>query len=162
MKKPKFTYIAAPGGRITDQQARVVGSEFERIENTRGCLKAPEVVDEARPRKSPLHPFFTWSDTKAAEAFREQEAKQLIRSVVLVTVENESAPPCRAFVSVESKASEEKFEGRGYISVTRALTDEEYYAQVLQSAYDELQAFRERYKHLKELGVVLAAIEELV
>lgn len=162
MAKLKRTYAAREGSYITDADAQVVGKEFERIEKRDGCLKPPAIVDEARPETAPLHPHFTWDDQKAAELFRQDEARTLIRSVVLLTVEGEETPPSRAFVSVNSSPREETFEGSGYISVVRAMGDDQYREQVLKSALQELSAFRDRYKHLRELAVVIQAIDGVV
>jgi len=35
-----------------------------------GLLIADHVVDEARKKNSPLHPYFNWDDTKAAHQYR--------------------------------------------------------------------------------------------
>jgi len=39
------------------------------------------VVDESRPEDAPLHSRFEWDDEVAGEAFRRQQAAQMIRSV---------------------------------------------------------------------------------
>lgn len=39
------------------------------------------VVDESRPEEAPLHSRFEWDDSVAGEAYRRQQAAQMIRSV---------------------------------------------------------------------------------
>jgi len=52
-----------------------------------GRLSPNDVVDDARSPDSPLHDYFEWDDTAAAEKYRKVQARQLIRSVkVEVTV----------------------------------------------------------------------------
>jgi len=54
-----------------------------------GKLTAEDVVGEARKKTSPLHDFFEWDDSKAAESWRLEQARGLIRSVLVkVTTED--------------------------------------------------------------------------
>ena len=53
--------------------------EFTRIVKRDGCIRPSVVVNEARPKKSPLHDDFEWDDAKAAEEYRLSQARQYIR-----------------------------------------------------------------------------------
>lgn len=53
--------------------------EFTRIFKRDGCVRPSVVVNEARPKKSPIHDDFEWDDAKAAEEFRLSQARQYIR-----------------------------------------------------------------------------------
>lgn len=55
-----------------------------------GELTATLVVDEARPKTAPLHPFFEWDDKVAAAEHRLEQARAMIRRVTFV-VEPQSA-----------------------------------------------------------------------
>lgn len=156
------TFAAREGSRLTDKDAQIVGPELERIEHVRGCLKPAEIVEESRPEEAPLHRFFEWDNSQAAQLYRQEQARTLIRSVVLITVGEQETAPTRAFVCVTQSKSETAFEGSAYISTVRAMRDDDYRGQVLQNAYDELSAFRHRYKHLQELADVIAAIDTVV
>lgn len=46
-----------------------------------GVLTPAAVVDAARPKSHPLHHRFEWDNREAAEAYRRQQAADLIRSV---------------------------------------------------------------------------------
>jgi hypothetical protein len=46
-----------------------------------GCLKPTDVLEAARPKDSPIHDRFTWSNSAAAHQYRLIEAGQLIASV---------------------------------------------------------------------------------
>lgn len=78
-----------------------------------GMLKPSEVVNAARDINSPLHAHFEWDDGDAAEKWREEQARQLIRSI---TIEVNAGEPTivRAYVSLpadrESGAGYRKFE----------------------------------------------------
>lgn len=55
-------------------------NELERIRTSAG-LTAKNVVDSSRDEDAPLHNYFEWNDEAAAESYREQQARQLIRAV---------------------------------------------------------------------------------
>jgi hypothetical protein len=66
-----------PKGMAADKVAR----ELEIIRARRGMLTAPILLDEARKKSHPLHNCFEWNDSKAAEQFRLQQARSLIKSI---------------------------------------------------------------------------------
>jgi hypothetical protein len=80
-----------------------------------GRLTPEQVVRDAKSLTSPLHDYFQWDDTKAALAWRTQQARVLIRSVALrrsidVTVlptpvyirDPNAEPDVQGYVTVES------------------------------------------------------------
>lgn len=64
---------AIKGGEI------VVRTIYERD----GEVRASVLVDEARPKSSPAHPFFEWKDSVAAQEYRLIQARKLIKRVVV-------------------------------------------------------------------------------
>ena len=58
--------------------------ELQSIYERRGELTPDIVLEEARPKSSPIHDRFEWDNTKAAEAWRREQAHELIRSVRVV------------------------------------------------------------------------------
>ena len=71
--------------------ADVAGEELDRIRTVSGgALNAPDIVDAARPEHAPLHPVFEWDDKKAAESFRHNQARTMVRALVVVTPEKEN------------------------------------------------------------------------
>lgn len=76
----------------------MAGTELERIWKENGEMLMPKtVVAEARPAAAPLHPAFEWSDSVAAERYREHQARALIRAVVLI---EDSKPRQPLFIHV--------------------------------------------------------------
>lgn len=57
---------------------------LQDIYDRRGQLTPALVVDEARPKTSPLHERFEWDNRVAGEAWRRQQAHEMIRSVRVV------------------------------------------------------------------------------
>lgn len=95
----KYTY--RPGSRFS-VPATVVADEIERIRSISGAVTAERVVDESRPEDAPLHTAFEWNDSAAAEQYRRDQARALIRSV-RVTYGHQ--PPVSAFVHVPATQS---------------------------------------------------------
>jgi hypothetical protein len=161
--KTKEYFAPVNGSKINKSQAEVIGKALKRIEKRDGAIKPDRIVDHARPESSPLHTFFTWDDSAAAEKYRLDEASRLVRSVRIVRVDMPAAeqPIIRAFVNVRASDEETKFEGNAYISFARSQTVESYRDQVLASAKAELQSWARRYKDLQEFAAVYAAIDTI-
>lgn len=163
-KSVETKYAAMPGGVVSGKQAEIIGAELERVAKKHGCLKAAAVVTEARPKTSPLNPYFTWDDSEAAELYRQNEARVLIRSVRVVRVDIPYAeqPVVRAFLHVTATESETRFEGPGYLPLARVMSSKEYSQQVLDEAMRELREWKSRYEDYKTVfSAVFEAIESL-
>lgn len=136
--------------------AQAAGEEMEKLRTLyNGRLEPQMVVDAARDEQSPLHHHFEWNDKKAAAAYRNDQAGHLIRCITVeVDTGRGERAPVRAFVSVK------RDEDRCYTSVQHALSDSELRAQVLASAWAELEAWRRRHAELIELAKVFAVIDQ--
>ena len=66
---------------MAEQVSKAVKAAIQAIENRQGRLDPQSVVAAARNKKSPLHKQFEWDDTKAAEKYRLEQARELIRLV---------------------------------------------------------------------------------
>lgn len=111
-----------------------------------GLLRPDAVVRAARNPKSALHEYFEWDDSIAAEKWRLEQARQLIRIVVDVIVPNE--PPTRIYVS---EAAARVTDGGGYVPFVSILSDEDRWRAYLQQALTEIDSLRRRYERIKEL-----------
>jgi hypothetical protein len=56
-----------------------INREIQRIYDRDGSVKASVVVAEAKPKNAPLHPKFEWRDKVAAEQYRLEQARKIIR-----------------------------------------------------------------------------------
>lgn len=137
--------------------AQVAGEELERIRTkNNGRLAQDTVVEEARDKRSPLHPAFEWNDKAAAHQYRLSQAGYVIRMLSVSYVDGDSkTAPIRAFVNVS------RDEDRSYTSIAHAMSDDELREQVLAKALKELQDWQDRYAELTEFADVFASIETL-
>lgn len=149
------TYGWRPGSRVS-LDAQKAGEALARVEKAHNGLLEPEmVVEAARKESSPLHPHFQWDDALAADEFRKDQARDLIRSITIdISRSNLEPKPIRAFVNVEIGGQS------GYASTTTAMSSPELRKQVIRKAWDELEAWRQRHAELTELGRIFSAIDE--
>ena len=132
--------------------AQKAGAVFEHLESTVG-LTARTLLDASRPKDAVLHREFEWNDSKAAEKYREDQARHIIRSLCVKPVE-ESQEPVRAYFKVSSS--------QPYSSIVTIQADSEKMSSLLDIAKSELVAFQSKYNTLKELKPVFDAIKEVV
>lgn len=148
------TYGWRPGSRVS-LDAQVVGKEIERLAKCHnGVLEPGHIVEDARPDTSPLHPHFQWNDSAAAEMYREGQARDLVRCLTVdISRSNLEARPIRAFVNVETGGE------RGYVSTAMAMSSRELRKQVIEKAFSELEAWRQRHAELTELARIFSIID---
>lgn len=149
------TYGWRPGSRINldPQKAGEALAKLEKAHN--GLLEPESIVDAARDERSPLHPHFEWDDHTAAEAYRTDQARELIRALTIdISRSNLEPRPIRAFVNVETGGQQ------GYVSTPRAMSSAELRRQVIARAWSELEAWRQRHAELTELGRIFAMIDQ--
>ena len=118
-------------------------------------LNAQELVDESRPEDAPLHCEFEWDDSIAAEEWRKEQARALIRHLVVRIEANEQEYPTRQYFMVQKEANT-------YEPIQVILKDEDKTSMLLEQAKRELQSFKAKYAGLKELAAVISAIDSVV
>lgn len=151
----KMVYQWKPNARIP-VEPQVAGKHLEALRSKNGELTPRIVVEDARKKSSPFHPVFDWNDKTAAEQWREEQARYIIRSVVVVSSEEGDEPrTVRAFVSVTDEGD------RHYTSIAHAMGDAELREQIVKRASKELQEWRKRYDDLKEFSEVYAAMDKI-
>lgn len=154
-------YVWAKGCRLTKKTAdpQVIGDTLDQLQGENGGRLTPRVVvDAARPDESPLHPCFEWDDLRAAELYREDQARHVINSVRVVQRSDDPRAEARvlhAFVSL----SEQTDDGpeRGYIPLARVLNDAALLKQAMDRAAAELRAFEDRYR---EFDLIAQAVRQ--
>ncbi len=124
---------------------QIIGEALAKIaEDRKGELTPKAVVDQARDKLHPLHPHFEWNDSLAAEAYRLDQARNLIR---IVRVEDDAAQDgtSRAFISVNDGDS------TAYRALDEVKKSADLQVALLKQAERELQAFERRYQTLVDI-----------
>lgn len=154
-----MVYKASPGSQLTDEDAMLLGRRFERLAR-RGPLTAARVVDDARPESSPIHGYFEWDDQQAAEAYREEQARYLLRSIVVVPAPNKE--PIRAFHVVTVRTDEKDPGQRGYLHIDQVAQEPALLAQVIEAERRVLEGARRRLSQYQQLAPVAISIEQAI
>jgi len=121
--------------------------QLQQIYDTRGVLTPAIVVDEARHEEHPLHDRFEWDDAVAGEAWRREQAHELIRSVRIVFKAADDSSPeksVRAFHAVRAE------KGHVYEPAEKVAGDEFLSRLVLADMRREWTALKKRYDEFEE------------
>lgn len=129
--------------------ANVAGAVCEQLAD-KGCLSAKNLLDASRPEEAPLHHCFEWDDSVAAEMYREDQARYIIRSLVIVPEKKE---PVRGFFRIENA-------GNTYHTIQTILQSDDATAKLFNTAMNELKALHRKYAALQRLERVWNAVEE--
>lgn len=109
-----------------------------------GEIQPKHVVEAARDRRHPLHKHFEWDDKKAADAYRLDQARAIIR-IVRTQIEPDE-PPVRAFYSVKDD------NGQRYRAVETVMSSASLQLALLKAAERDLRAFQSRYQAIKDIS----------
>ena len=123
-----------------------------------GTLLVDDVLNVARDPKCILHKHFQWDDTKAAEAYRRAQARQLIQKC---TVSIDKAPDVhiRAFVSLNA----DQTRGGGYRMMADVLSDEDLKSQLLHEMMVSVAKWKKQISLLdKETTAIINQLEDIV
>ena len=146
----KFTYKWNDGyhHKCDPNVAARVTNELEK----QGKLTAKNLVDVSRPVDAPLHPEFEWDDMKAAEKFREEQARNIIRSIQIVYEDYE---PRKMYCNIRRTDPE-------YMSVDVAISKPDTRQMLLDNAFRDMEIFQKKYEMLTELANVFDAMMEVM
>lgn len=120
--------------------------DLQAVYDENGRLTPALVVDAARPKSHPLHSRFDWDNRTAGEAWRREQASQLIRSVRVVyrKPDSDQKLEIRAFHAVSGP------EGHSYEPNEKVVNDPVLRAIVLRDMEREWRQLHQRYSDFEE------------
>lgn len=160
-----FTYrYRFPG--IIKTPVEIAGKVCHDIIEEEGAVTPKRLVDVSRPDDAPLHNEFEWNDDVAAEKFREEQARMIIKNIIIV---DSSADEERSIEKTEVNVN--KFEGsrafvptdekvHKYIDLSTALSNEAWRENLINQARKDMLAFRTKYYRLVELKPIIKEIDD--
>lgn len=114
-------------------------------------VEPSEVVEKAKDESTELHKCFEWRDNVAAEKYRLHQARKLMCNLIIVEQEKkDTQEPVR--LMFKTTANE------GYKPIFLIMQEPDEYKALLNRAYRELAAFKQKYKILKELQDIFELI----
>ena len=127
---------------------KTVARRLRDLLNEDGALTADAVLDDARDADSPLHGFFEWDDTEAAQRYRIAQARQLIARVKVQIITSDDTEPVRvrAYVSRREigKAGEDLPAG-SYVPIEAVAGATDAEASLLRGMRRDIARLRRRY-----------------
>ena len=146
------------GSRIKPEHANKIGRRIDQLVARDKKVTAQSVIADATPENAVLHPFFEWSDKAAAERYRLEQARHMIRSVIVVyedvTLPTGKPAEVRAFVTY---SKEPELHG-DYKRTFDLMSDKETRKTLVEQALGEADSWRNRWAYLSELATVFEAI----
>ncbi len=137
-----------------DEKADAIRERLHDLCEKYGRLTPMLVVEDAEDPGSPLHDQFEWDDTVAAKAWREEQARTLIRSVHLVITTETKILQTVAYVrDPNAKAGEQ-----GYVSVEALRDNPKSARSALRYECSRAAGLLERSRHL---AVALGLTDEV-
>jgi hypothetical protein len=148
MKITGYEWAEHASIRVGKANPNIVGEHLELLRKKhKNELTPDDVVKDAKNGNSPLHPFFEWDDSAAAQQHRLSQARGLIRSVVAIYKEDEKPPRrMRAFVHIAEAGAPH------YRDTAHAMSQTRTRDIVLRQAWREFQSWRKRYEELDEFA----------
>ena len=143
----RYTFREGPlplkNAKVADPQT--IGEALADIAAKKGGHLTPHAtVDAARDPRHALHPHFEWNDEVAAEAYRLDQARSIIRMIRIEDTGRDEDPP--AFLSIsEGKA------GTSYRTYKDVIDSVALQEAVLRAAERDLKAFENRYRALNDI-----------
>lgn len=130
---------------------QAVASELRRVYlETEGHRFASAILAVAADAGSPLHGYFEWDNTTAAEAHRLAQAESLIRRVQVRVLRGDEGPPIavRAYISRRElpTADEDDAEPGGYLAIEQVAGATDAQAALLQSIQRDVHRLQRKYR----------------
>lgn len=146
--------VAIKNAKRADPQR--IGEALAQISEANNNRLEPEaVVDAARPTRHILHRHFEWDNSIAAEAYRVDQARRIVRIVRVVDDADDDPAPRHAFVSITDGRS-----GRSYVPHREIIDNAKLQALVLEAAERDLAAWQRRYSELVDLCQEVEALRK--
>lgn len=141
--------------------AAKVGQELEVLYEEHGKVTPPIIVEDARNEERETHKLIEWDEAAAAEKYRLEQAKYIMRNIIVVTKTEEIPEEEPKIIKLRVYENVKTDEGdRYYMPLQSAMEREDTRSWLLAQALKDLMAFRRKYGQLKELAGVMEEIEK--
>lgn len=141
--------------KISKAHVQLVRAALKQLVAEHGDATAKQLLELARPKKSPLHALFDWDDSNAGEKYRLQQAGTFIRCVRFRILTEQGIRVVPEHISVFHEPGR-----RAYVPTLQVMSDPELAEQALAEAREAYLRLRNRYAMLRSLAPIHAAIDE--
>ena len=131
---------------------------YQEITSLWDSFTPEDIVEYATDSNPELHKCFLWDDQEAAHRYRLTQAREIIRSIVVISEKKDESSDSimmRAIVSTNNNDTT-------YEPITVTIRNEDSYQKLLNEAMRELETFRQKYSIIKELENIFEDIDLLI
>lgn len=142
---------------MTKDKRDAIAARLAKIAAEAGGLTADRVLMDAKRPNSPLHSEFEWDDSIAADQFRVEQARALIRSVrVVVEVRDHE-------ITIPKYVHDPRDSGsQGYVSTTSLASDESLALCAIRAEVDRAMGSIERARAIAAALGMSEAAERMI
>ena len=156
------TYLSKrDSGKVREKKSVVIEQELDRLVEEHGTITPQMVLEEGRDSKSPLHKFFEWDDTKAAEKYRLAQAYAMIQATKFVVFLNTTSkePPQVSSGTEVRKLIPAFGKGEGFKMRNEVLAEPDARQALIERKKSVLKSWCKSVVDLPELATLRALIE---
>jgi len=135
-------------------KASIAGKYLDGIANKHGSVTAELLVKVSRHEDSPLHRCFEWDTKKAAYEYQKTQARLILRSIMIVTVTQDSDDDTPLVVPGWVHVPNEP----GYLQIHAVVADEDLDRKYKLIILDELKNAKRKCQQYDEFREVCQAI----
>lgn len=131
-------------------------AELQKIaEQHQGYVRPEDVVEFAKNPATLLYTKFTWDDGEAAHQWRLNQARQILRVMV---IKGPTDPPrkIRTFISMK----EDRYNGFGYRFTADIMADDDLRQVMLEELQEYIQVFLDKFEHFKEAADIVREMKK--
>ncbi len=152
-----YKYSYGKMGGLFKNPPEVAGKVFQELEEKGITITPKSLVDASRNESDPLHNEFEWNDAIAGEKYRQEQARFIIRNLIIEEVELDepSLPKNRAFVYTGNTST-------GYVRLNEVLKNKEWRSNLLKAAKRDMLYFINKYDKLEELTNVIEQMKQIL
>jgi hypothetical protein len=139
-----------------DQNLEIIAA-IEATADAHGHVTPEGVVNAARDPASPLHDKFEWDDGVAAEQYRKEQARSLIRKLTFISVDKGQ----KVYPAIRYVHDPKEPEKQGYLS-TLTLQDDRTRIQVMLRELGQCEALVKRTQTVAQSMAVERSFADLL
>ena len=159
-KKSGPTYQNRPS---SDRKSAVIDRVIDGLMRQHGRVDQKMLVAEARDPSHPLHGYFEWDDTIAAEKYRENQALQMIMAskfVVMLNKQGQPTPKVAEATAVRKLLP--AFDTGGFDLRVNVLNEADARKELIERKKTQLRSWVRESIDIAELAPLRQAIEALL
>lgn len=159
----KATYLSKQDNKIKrERKSVVVERELDAIYAEHNSLSTELILEKARDEDHPLHQYFDWDDSVAAEKWRQSQALSLVMATKFAVVLNGSVKPPQVVHGTPVRKFVSAFKGEGFKMRNEALNEVDLRRAMVERRIGILHSWCRESCDIEELGALRTAILKLL